>query len=451
MAKKSSKNQYTDILSFIDTWLQSRCYIDEIPGMSIALVQGDQTLFSNVYGYADIKKKQKTTEKTLYRIASISKPFTATVIMQLVEQKKLRLDDTVSTYLPWFVSKKEKQLEHITIRHLLTHTSGILRDGYTAHWEDDNFPTLEQLKKDMVKGVIVYDSLIRFKYSNLGFALLGQIIEAVSGMSYTKYMEKHILHPLGMKNTWVDLGETIPKLLATGYGPVYPGKKRIQHSHAKTNAYAAATGFMSNAIDLATFIKAQFQKNNQLLKDETKREMHRMQWISKYNETDYALGWEKWNYNAMNLTGHGGGFAGFRSTVAIRFDQEIGVAVLTNADGVWAGDVANKILNIIEYFSHKPHRKNPKLKKYEGLFQNRWGYFQTIAINGTLYGFSPYDKDPLYMWCTLEHKKGNTFVLSKANGYDSIGEEIRFEFDTKGQLTGLFSGANPMKKVQPET
>ena len=133
-------------LHLINNWLDYQVYIKEIPGLAVGIAVEDELIFKKEYGYANLEKKEKLTDRHLFRIASHSKLFTATAIMILYHEGKLSIDDKVSKYLPWFQSVQDKQLELIRIRHILTHSSGITRDGNTGHWLNFKFPTLEEIK-----------------------------------------------------------------------------------------------------------------------------------------------------------------------------------------------------------------------------------------------------------------------------------------------------------------
>lgn len=210
----------------------------------------------NPVGFADLKTEKKATARTLYRIASISKMFTAVAILQLHEKDKLKLNDPISKYLPWFKGKnKNGDLKNITIRQILSHTSGLFRDGESPHWDTDKFP--RTLKGTFSPRSLIIKNSTKFKYSNHALSVLGEIIEKASGQDYGNYMRKNILRKLGMSDTYPDLVPKALPNLATGYGRVFPRKKEQPiFKHSKTYADAPATGFISNVPDLGKFLTA---------------------------------------------------------------------------------------------------------------------------------------------------------------------------------------------------
>src|SRR5262249_8541190 len=134
-----------DAVRVIDGWLGYRRIRARIPALCVGIVSGDTVVFSRAYGHADEASRRKATPTTGYRIASISKVFTALAVMQLAERGAVRLDEHIAHYLPWMRATRDGSAGLITVRQLLSHTAGVERDG-TPHWVTDRFPTLAQLK-----------------------------------------------------------------------------------------------------------------------------------------------------------------------------------------------------------------------------------------------------------------------------------------------------------------
>ncbi|NHJ05527.1 MAG: class A beta-lactamase-related serine hydrolase [Candidatus Heimdallarchaeota archaeon] len=191
---KSKKEIIKKAIHLIDNWLNYQTYIKEIPGLAVGIFVDDEVIFRREYGYADLENKIKLNDKHLFRIASHSKLFTATAIMKLYHEEKLSIDDKISKFLPWFASENDENLQQIRIRHLLTHSSGMTRDGKTAHWVTYKFPELEEIKKQVLEGISFFETNEILKYSNFGYTILGQVIEKVSGLSYYDYIKKEYLN-----------------------------------------------------------------------------------------------------------------------------------------------------------------------------------------------------------------------------------------------------------------
>ena len=170
--------------------------LEHIPGLSIGVISEGKLIIQKGYGFANVEKKVKAKPETNYRIASISKMFTAVALLQLAEKKKLHLDDSVSSYLPWLkVRKAKRDAKDITIRQVLSHTAGLWRDGKISPFATDKFPKARDLQKELSADALTFATLEQFKYSNFAFALLSEVIQEVSGSEYTKYINTHILNP----------------------------------------------------------------------------------------------------------------------------------------------------------------------------------------------------------------------------------------------------------------
>src|SRR5215469_11808615 len=190
-----------EVETFLSGVLSVQLAEDHIPGATVAVVKDGRLLFAQGYGYADLQAgKRVSAETTLFRIASVSKPFTATAVLQLAEQGKLNLHADVNTYLKTFHIPATYQ-EPITLAHLLTHTAGFEdRDtGTSARTLRDLEPLGRWLAEHMPARVRPPGELTA--YSNYGYALAGYIVEQVAGLPFEQYVEQHIFQPLGMRSS----------------------------------------------------------------------------------------------------------------------------------------------------------------------------------------------------------------------------------------------------------
>lgn len=162
---------------------------------------------SAAYGYADLEARRPLRIGDVFRIASHSKTFTATSVLQLAERGALRLDDPVVEHLDWLASHSDARFKEVTLRQLLSHGAGIVRDGLDAdYWQlGRQFPNTKQLIKEILEAQLVTDPNAAMKYSNFGYGLLGMVIEERSGTSYADYVSEHICAPLGLTSTAAEL------------------------------------------------------------------------------------------------------------------------------------------------------------------------------------------------------------------------------------------------------
>ncbi|WP_165423685.1 serine hydrolase domain-containing protein [Ktedonosporobacter rubrisoli] len=439
---------------FIDRWLAHKLYIDRLPGLSVGIVYGDKILFKKGYGYANLEQQVKASETTCYRIASFSKIFTALAVMHLFEQGKLHLDDRVQQYLPWFSSEQAPQTAQITLRQLLTHTAGLDRDGVTPHWVDYRFPELQEIQRHIAEGGLSYTPATVWKYSNVGYTLLGEVVRAVSGLAYEEYVTEHVVKPLGMTHTAPVLTEAITQQLALGYSRNLPEQGREPFPHIETHVMASATGFSSNVVDLCQLIMAQFEGDTRLLRDETKREMRRIQWLRKEGDADWCLGFETWKVNQQRYYGHGGSFQGYRSRFGFDPERKVGVVVLVNAMDVRAGDLLQGALQIIDYvITHwdelaQDAVQSEHIEGYEGMFRSVWGDVASVTLNNSVNLFNLGAPNPLLGLSRLHHEGGHRFTMVDGNSIDHIGEPVSFVCDEQGVAQHLFVGPDPSERFE---
>lgn len=439
----------------VDAWLPLKIAYDRIPGVAVGITHRGKLAYANGFGYADVESGTPVTPRTAFRIASNSKTFTAVAIMQLVERKKLSLDEPISKYLPWFKARaRGRDAANVTIRQALAHHAGVFRDGITPHWNDDNFPTMTALRRSVSSESVVFENAVRFKYSNFGFALLGAVIAKVTNKTYDDYVTEHIIRPLGMRRTAPDLTDESRKWLANGYSRPIPDVERECFEHTPTNAYASATGFLSTVEDLAKYLNALSLARNTtaLIGRESKKALFHEHWHGG-DEGSYGLGFGVSRVNKKKIVGHGGGFAGFITRVSLALDDDIGVIVLTNSNDSPAGFIAEGIFDAIyrladpgrEYFRGP---RLPKASRFEGAYRSRWGDEIVVATGSRLVAFAPQTNAPLREGTVLRPAGATSFFLDSPFSFDSVGEKTRFVLgrnDTKAR--SVVWGSQPLDRI----
>ena len=192
---------------------------NHLPGFSYGVVAGGELVLSGSFGYSNLEETIPASTKTMFRIASMSKSFTALAILQLRDAGKLSLDEPAETYLPELkkLTYLTTDAPRITVRHLLTHASGFPEDN---PWGDRQLADSDQELMQLIENGVSFSNApgITYEYANLGFALLGQIVQRVSGMPFTEYMEKNVFEPLGMASTVWEYENAPAERLALGYG-----------------------------------------------------------------------------------------------------------------------------------------------------------------------------------------------------------------------------------------
>lgn len=451
---KDYKSAIDQSIRIIDAWLPAKIKYARVPGLSVGIVYRGQLVYSRGFGLADVEKSVTATPETCYRVASISKTFTAVAIMQLVEQGKLKLDDKVVKYLPWFkVKTKKLDSRRITVRQLLAHSSGVFRDGDKPQWEDDHFPNLATLKKSIGKLSLVFKPASKFKYSNFGYALLGQVISAVSGMSYDEYVTKNIIDELKLKRTYPDLTTASKKYLASGYWRPIPDKKREKFSYTRTNTYASAAGFISNVKDLAIYLSALSLHNNKLLAKSSKQKMFKKQMATGEDKDGYGLGFELYKIEKRQIVNHGGGFPGFITNISLDIDNDIGVIVLANTNYGMVGNIASGILSMVYKLKDGKNKycgnKNiSQSEKYEGVYRERWLDRVVVSLGGNLLSFASNVDSPIRYGTVFQPVGRNKFLMHIKYNFDATGEYAEFVFGKdKKRASKLIWGATPADRI----
>ncbi|MHA1222923.1 MAG: serine hydrolase domain-containing protein [Candidatus Heimdallarchaeaceae archaeon] len=427
-------------LHLIDNWLDYQTYSKEIPGVAVGIFYDNEIIFKKEYGYADLENKIKLTDQHLFRIASHSKLFTATAIMKLYYNDKLSIDDRVSKYLPWFTSEKDKNLEQVRIYHLLTHSSGVTRDGKTAHWTTHKFPEIDKIIEQVKEGVSFFQTSELLKYSNFGYTILGQIIEKVSGKSYAQFIEEEILKPLEMKSTIIDVNQENINRHAFGYTRKLPDKKRKKIDHVQAKIMASATGLSSTVEDLIKFYKAHMFGNNKLFPDYIKREMQRIQFKAKKADWGWGFAIRAVPGSDTKLVGHGGGYPGFITQSGLLQDEKLILVVLTNAID---GPARTLIMGILAILNHlKKHKKEFEIKKDEelldlkdviGFYASEWSTVLFSQIGNRLVSLNPHLDDPIESFQIFKHKEAKKFIAPKTLPFASPGESIEFIDSPEGE------------------
>lgn len=428
---------------FLNSWLQLRYDRLDLPGFVVAVSHKGKLIFHEAYGYADIEQDRKMRKNDVFHVASHSKTFTSTALLQLQEQGKIRIDDRLSDHLDWLKSHPDEQFQKLTIRQVLSHSAGITRDGQdSGFWQLERpFPSEAIFKEEILSASTIISNNTRMKYSNYGFGLLGMLIEKVSGMPYNDYVAKNIIDAIGLKNTSPDFDVSKIEAYATGYTRRDFSKKRLPIDHVPTNALSAATGFCSTAEDLCKYFTAQIVGSGELLDDESKKEMQRTQWrvSNAYDNEEYGLGTAIEFASNKRTFGHGGGFPGFITKTLCYPEDELVVVALTNASDGAAGFIAKGVFSVLDFFISNSGK--PTYENLEGTFMSLDAIATFVAKDKGMLCLYPDVWFPFSATETLVHERENTFSLSDTNSFGNEGEKISFMRSTKGDVESvMYSG-----------
>jgi D-alanyl-D-alanine carboxypeptidase len=416
---------------YLDSWLGFRQRVLRVPGVQAALAVDGEVVMSTAHGFADVENQIALTPDHLFRVASHSKMFTATSILQLAESGKLRIDDPVAAHLPWL---EGSDIAGRTLRELMSHGSGMTRDGHDSnHWQlVQPFLDHDGLRRVALDDAAVIDANERFKYSNISYSLLGEVVAAVSGIPYNDYVSRNVVDRLGLTNTAPELLPERAADYALGYSSLGYADHRIPIDHVDTAAMSAATGFSSTAADLVRFMSAQRLDDDRLLTDDSKRRMQHAEWPTGGKGRWYGLGVDIEETDGHRTIGHGGGYPGHITGTRVDPVSGVAISVLTNAiDGPARGLVAGA-LALIDLAAGEPgdgEQVDVTAEKFCGRFANLWGVADVVRLGRRLVVISPESDAPAEDVARLTVAGDDRLVVNTDNGFGSPGESMVYTFD----------------------
>jgi D-alanyl-D-alanine carboxypeptidase len=324
----------------VDSLVHAYMAESHAPGLSVAVVRGRDTLVMAGFGLADIAAHRQATPATVYEIGSNTKQFTSAAIMRLSEQHKLSIDDELSKYLPQIPLHGNR----VTIRQLLTHTSGIRSytdvEAWRAHWAEDITP-------DSIMGFVAKDTFdfapgTRYKYDNSGYILLGMVIEKVSGQSYAKYLESEFFEPLGLTHTSYCPSHTTDPAFASGYSKKDDGV--VPHEYLSLTQPYAAGSLCSTVGDFVTWQRD--LAGGKVVSPESFTLMTTAATLNDGKPIRYGFGLVPGDLLGHKDFGHSGGIPGY-TTMAYYFPADtLNVVVFSNYDGASPAFLAGNIARI---------------------------------------------------------------------------------------------------------
>ncbi|HEV8437654.1 MAG TPA: serine hydrolase domain-containing protein [Methylomirabilota bacterium] len=444
-----------DRVRLFEAWIESQMAYRGQPGLALGIVHDQDLVWAKGFGFADRERGVPATPETLFRVASITKTFTTTAVMQLRDQGKLQLDDPVTKHLPSFaVRPREPGGQPITIRHLLTHVSGLPREADLPYWMNDRFPTREEMLKGLANHEQFFNVETRWKYSNLAMALAGEIVTTVAGEPWERYVKRRILDPLGMTATLTDAPDEPVTNLATAYGRRFPDLTRPPRSSGqRTAGLAPAAGMASNVRDLAKYVALQFRSGPeggaQVLSGSSLREMQRVHWLNPDWQGGQGLGFAVRRVGERTLVGHGGWLPGMRSQITFDVRDKVGVVVLSNADdgnpGLYVDQAFTLVAPALARKPAAPAVAAPpgSWAMYEGLYRSPWGDSQVVLLSTGLVIFDPSGLSNPERLLRLRPQGEHTFRAEGGfwdGGRD--GEPVLFEIGGDGRVARLKVGPN---------
>jgi CubicO group peptidase (beta-lactamase class C family) len=436
-------NQDTRVIDAVDLWSEWMRYdasIQRVPALSWGVVHDQELVASGAFGLANPETGLGATTDTRYSICSISKLFTSVALMQQREAGRVRLDAPVADYLDWFnIEDVHGDDEPVTVRGILTHSSGLPRESDFPYWTEADypFPTQAQIRERLGEQRTLYPSSRYWQYSNLGLTLVGEIVEAVADQPYDAYMREHLLEPLGMEATTTDMPIALRgRELAVGHTALKRDGTRDVVAPYQARGISPAAGYASTVNDLARFASWQFRTldgdGDDLLSAASLREMQRVQWVDADFEMTWGLGFSVYRENDRTYARHGGGCPGYYTEFRLEPATKLGVIVLTSTIGSTPGQYAAQAFEVIapvieDVLANPDERqeRNDAFSAYAGVYRSIWGETLIVPWNEGLAMLELETRSPAESMETLRHVEGHVFRRERSDG--SLGETVIFE------------------------
>lgn len=438
-----------DVEEFVDDLVPTQLKEYNIAGASIAVVKDGEIIFTKGYGSIDVEEKLKADSNTLFRVGSITKLFTWTALMQLIEQGKIDLDTDITTYIE-DIKIPDNYVEPITVRNLMTHTAGF-EDKFSNLFMSKDRKTIsikEFLTNDKRKRIFAPGEMIA--YSNYGALLAGCIIEEVAGMKYEEYIEENILNPLSMSRT------TFYQPASEKFGNVskahwYSDGKYRKYEDAFTN-YIPAGAMSTSANDISKFMIMHLESgrydNKVVLEEETANMMHSRQYASDERLPGICFGFMEWKRNNKRIIWHSGGTAFFKSLLMLIPDENVGVFISYNSPNSdkARSEFRQQFLNRyypIEYETFKPLKGyKERVHRYEGFYKE--GRTAVSNSDKLIYALSRFEKTTANEDGTLAFKDTKYIEIEPLVFHELNGQgKLIFHEDKKGNIKYLFQDFEP--------
>lgn len=379
----SFKNRVNPVLNKLPQKIQEKMQQKRLASISVAVVHDREILYSQAFGYSDVEKKIPAAKTTVYPIASITKVFTATMLMQLCEKGLLTLETPLNMYMPEYkIHSRYPGVLPTTLGQLASHTSGLPQDAPVNFWCNYSgfgwlvtggraelrwYVSKEELLSSLSHIELENPPGIYSHYSNLGIQLLGMALERASGESYTDYVESKILEPLKMRNSGFMLDEEKRSRIAVGHVCTEPQSPFIATPLWEPRCAVYSGGLNSTAEDLARFVSFQFQEEpvggEQVLSAGSLRLMRTPRSVRRPGSyTSYGVGWAVVQIEGYDAVEHNGALLGHSAHVSAIPDLKLGIIVLSNSRNIFfapdvcknlAREIYRELVNQIKSTSHK--------------------------------------------------------------------------------------------------
>lgn len=330
---------FEQMIEDYDQVIMSILKAEDAPGVAVTIVKDNRVVYMNCYGLRHAGQPEPVNRHTVFRIASVSKGFASVLTGLFVDEKRLRWDDPIYRYIPSFMLEDSVSTRRLTIRNILSHTSGFPPYAFDILLEGG--VSFDAIMEELKLLPIVCPAGECYNYQNVVYSLIGEVLEGVTGQPYQDLVMERIFKPLGMHDASMSLEAlTANRNSAAPHVRTLRGWKPIRNSAAYYSALPAA-GVNASISDMAQWLRALMggmpdivpphvvrQTTTPVIR--TRREQWRYDWNGRLWNAHYGMGWRIFNYAGTRVVFHSGGVSGFRSQIAFIPEYNVGIAVLIN-------------------------------------------------------------------------------------------------------------------------
>jgi CubicO group peptidase (beta-lactamase class C family)/D-alanyl-D-alanine dipeptidase len=330
-------DRYAELARRLEPWIAQELAAKGLPAISVALVDDQELVWARGFGFADAEKRVPATADMLCRVGSVSKVFTALAVMQQVERGKLGLDAPVGAILDEFQPRNLSRVP-ITLRHLLSHRAGLVREPPRGHYFDANIDVEARLLLEVVRSMsataVLFEPGTRTKYSNAGVTVAGAVLEQIAGEPFASCVARSVLRPLAMMRSRFEPSPELMRKLAHGEMWTYDGQSIATPRFSLGTAPAG--DLVSTAVDLSRLLSCLFAEGRYpggaIVKPETLRQMWEPQGAKTGEPSPFGLGFALSTFEGERRVGHGGAVYGYATSLEALPDAKLGAITIVTAD-----------------------------------------------------------------------------------------------------------------------
>ena len=385
--------KYADAIKALESLVERERADGEIPSISIAIVEDQKTIYTRAFGHADLAKTRKATPSGVYRVGSITKLFTDIAMMQLVQIGRLELDQPITKYLPDFKATG-KGAENITLRMLMAHRSGLVREAPVGNYIDTSTPNLADTIRSLNDVHVVNQPGTKTQYSNAGIALVGRLLEIYDGRHYPESVRVRMLNPVGMTGSDTEPSKKVKDSLVEAVMWTLHGREFPAPVFEKGQSPAGC--LYATAPDLAAFASWLMKSGNPVMRPGVLASMLKEQYPATDPTRLYGLGFRLAKFDGHDYYGHGGAIYGYSSRFAVLPEQKLAVVVLAAKDGISAAttrieEAALRLLLATKAGKPLPTflEAKPLPRELSRRFAGKYGGHEFIEASSRLYYLAP--------------------------------------------------------------